>query len=1038
MNSDSLAGGSSYTDSNQLPAELWLVEGNVLRLYADPVGIPTIGIGINLTVDQNMALVLNQISVNGVDLFSAAAGKGYSVSDVVQAFETILNGYSLGSSNSTRVGLSAGEEELQDLLDTKAASYFGLTLDQFRFGSGNQTPASATFSYFNQRAVSNVLAALLKDQQETLGGGQFDYGPYVINPYGSQLTQWLENNTSSLVGAQYGIPAANVPATNTGQWEALMSLFYNQNPNKSPLIGRGLMHALQEGNVAQAWYQIRYVHATSQDTRRRYYESQMFGLSQPGDTIGDALEAYEMLDEHRTEIVSYEQAYGTDPDGSNATRAENQIRAANAEVQWFEGNPENPRLGAPLYPVQTLAQAFNAEADLIIDELNSTYGSILPQIVNGSEGAGGLSEFAVSSTNIFVAPSEADIQDGFASQAQLTVDAGAPDPGPYGAQEAGANHIVLGTGAGDFLEGGLGNDLLVAGSGDETLQAGAGSDTLIGGSGNDVLGGGAGKDVFDCLLSSGATNFIVDQSGNGSIYINQALFVPAGALSPTVSYQWTDGTNTYKFTPGNEIPASDLPTFQAGLQVSQLSELSPWIGELTITGPGVNGGTLKIVGFDLGQAEESSNGFLGIKIPYELNVTAGATIGTDPPATFPAGSEQSYTFSVAVPASQAQTVTFTLSGASPSDFEVQVGQTLETLNSDHTFTVTLPAGATSVSFGLIDVTQNDGSSDIASGAKLTFINSLENAPDLSGSPIEASVRNIAHGSEHPDSSAGPLRGDVTAGKRGSATDMSADKGSRGSEFPGHGGGRTARGIRRCGRVVIPAVVLFALAACSGASWSSDSSEIQPGQQDYPVTNPRPVHFVKIDAKASSALAVTISAVYESSANAGGTMESGHPCVRTVGMAATAPFNVIKRLRLVPKNGIYTATAAIDGFLPGRCAWHFTGLDYSVSAAEAPSKNSYVYTLPYDILALYRDGGPSAVQVSIWCMRDPRRQKGSSNIRFNMCDDPETMIGEYRAKMSPTFLTSVPSSERERTLPLIIGRNTTSIRIDFRNVDRVVN
>jgi hypothetical protein len=53
-----------------------VLSGNVLRLYADPEGIPAIGIGVNITVPQNLAVVLSQISVNGESLFAAAGAQG--------------------------------------------------------------------------------------------------------------------------------------------------------------------------------------------------------------------------------------------------------------------------------------------------------------------------------------------------------------------------------------------------------------------------------------------------------------------------------------------------------------------------------------------------------------------------------------------------------------------------------------------------------------------------------------------------------------------------------------------------------------------------------------------------------------------------------------------------------------------------------------------------------------------------------------------------------------------------------------------------
>jgi GH24 family phage-related lysozyme (muramidase) len=313
MNSNPLPVGAQYTDPNQLPAMLWLVEGNVLKLYADPKGIPTIGIGMNLEVPQNMALVLSQIDVNGVNLLSAAAAKHQTVDQVVAAFEAILSQNPLSQSALTRVGNTAEEVSLQTALDTLAANYFNISVNAFENGTASQPRASVTFNRLPASTATYMLGVLLSNTAQTLGGGEFDYGPYPITTYAQQLTQWLTNNTKSGIGAQYDVPAANVPAPNTGQWEALLSLFFNQDPSKSPLIGKGLMNALKYGDAAQAWFQIRYGHAAGQATQRRYYESQMFGLAQPGDTFAQAMQAFEMLTENRSKIITCEQT-GTNND----------------------------------------------------------------------------------------------------------------------------------------------------------------------------------------------------------------------------------------------------------------------------------------------------------------------------------------------------------------------------------------------------------------------------------------------------------------------------------------------------------------------------------------------------------------------------------------------------------------------------------------------------------------------------------------------------------------------------------------------------
>src|SRR5213592_203065 len=67
--------GRSYLDDAELPELLRLFERYVAVPYADPVGIATIGIGINIdqTNDGNVALVLRYLGVFAASDASEAA-----------------------------------------------------------------------------------------------------------------------------------------------------------------------------------------------------------------------------------------------------------------------------------------------------------------------------------------------------------------------------------------------------------------------------------------------------------------------------------------------------------------------------------------------------------------------------------------------------------------------------------------------------------------------------------------------------------------------------------------------------------------------------------------------------------------------------------------------------------------------------------------------------------------------------------------------------------------------------------------------------
>ena len=162
------------------------------------------------------------------------------------------------------------------------------------------------------------------------------------------------------------------------------------------------------------------------------------------------------------------------------------------------------------------------------------------------------------------------------------------------------------------------------------------------------------------------------------------------------------------------------------------------LGTLTISNGvfGAGGNEIVVDNFNLATAQTAS-GYLGIVLPETLSVNASANAGASgPTSNYVEGSAPSYTLSVNVPSTTAQIITVTLSGAIPSDFEATVGDAIDQLNANGTFNVTLAAGETNVSFGLIDVTADNGSSDIASGANLQLSAALPNPDTLVGGTIQ--------------------------------------------------------------------------------------------------------------------------------------------------------------------------------------------------------------------------------------------------------------------------------------------------------------
>lgn len=206
MNFNPLPFPHVFTDPNESPDELALQEGDIAYVYADTKGIPTIGIGLNLTVAQNMAVVLSQIAVGGLNLLGAAAQQGQTVAQVVAAFESVLTAHKLSPSQVVRKAntrASLQEQQLSKALDSLAAQYFGInaigdeTAAQV-FENSSRIAGNATFANFPSANAIAAVDLLITNVPTSLvgGSGTSSYGPYAISTYSQQLTAWLTNNTN--------------------------------------------------------------------------------------------------------------------------------------------------------------------------------------------------------------------------------------------------------------------------------------------------------------------------------------------------------------------------------------------------------------------------------------------------------------------------------------------------------------------------------------------------------------------------------------------------------------------------------------------------------------------------------------------------------------------------------------------------------------------------------------------------------------------------------------------------------------------------
>ena len=237
-----------------------------------------------------------------------------------------------------------------------------------------------TFRFKNEAQVAKALNALAPD-------------------YDGRIDDWLS-----------GIPDSR-------EREALFSLCWN-GPS---LLGPKLKAAIEAGDRAEAWYEIRYNsngNGISGLANRRYVEAETFGLfdTEGKATFAEALEAGQMLARHHNTVLWYEDRY--DPDQAGATKGMPGIDAISAEM-------------APA--IRSALKALGLSRNLAVEEL-------------------------------------------------LAADTGNTTISGDGTDYDGSHNdddLILGSKAADTLTGGAGADILAGLRGADTLTGGSGADIFV-------------------------------------------------------------------------------------------------------------------------------------------------------------------------------------------------------------------------------------------------------------------------------------------------------------------------------------------------------------------------------------------------------------------------------------------------------------------------------------------------------------------------------------------------------------------------------
>lgn len=302
--------------------------------------------------------------------------------------------------------------------------------------------------------------------------------------------------------SQYEGPAVALGMPISNERIALVAITYNRGVGAVDRKMQSFFTAVQNGDRAEAWFQIRYNAQTNIAADKlgianaRYMESDLFGLYNDPANVNqnDALDVYKMWTKHHDQILNYENTY--DPTNPNANSLPIDIE---------------------LQPAATLLQ--------------NAYG----------EGQ------TFDPTHIFLADDTA----GTAVDLRCI--------------PAGNNLLLAGAGSDSLYGSAGGNDVLVAGTGNDSLVAEWGNDTLVGGYGNDTLSGeqqigttGNDKFIYDSTTGVGLSPLFPGNDGSitinsangvGSVWNGTTQLQGGDAVSGT-PFTWTDlNGDTYVFAP---------------------------------------------------------------------------------------------------------------------------------------------------------------------------------------------------------------------------------------------------------------------------------------------------------------------------------------------------------------------------------------------------------------------------------------------------------------------------------------------------------
>lgn len=176
---------------------------------------------------------------------------------------------------------------------------------------------------------------------------------------------------------------------------------------------------------------------------------------------------------------------------------------------------------------------------------------------------------------------------------------------------------------------------------------------------------------------------------------------------------------------------------------------------------------------------------------------------------------------------------------------------------------------------------------------------------------------------------------------------------------------------------------------------ADGGNVQPGDADYPATNPTPTKFIRIHGTIDGSFDMSFSIVWNA---------TNPVCKYTTNQraGATAPYSTITPLPAQRNGEKFDINLAVDGKLAGRCGWKFVivylvGKDgFLKSLIQTNTLASDLGPSPNGIVDLRCDTKQIGTRPQLWCSEGPEN-KSSSVRRGVLWWRPETTDVEVHVR-----------------------------------------